>query len=390
MYKILNSVGFAIILITTLTLSLVVYLSPLSLSDIVAQPENNTTLGAETDTLSIFTYPNYFSGELLEKYKNEGGLTIKIQYYENNEELLAGLLAGDVYDIIVPSDYMISQLSDLGLIMPIQKDLIPNYKNLDIRFREMDYDFGNQYSIPYFWGAIGLNYDQNHVMNLPLTWGSLLDTEQVAHLRNKISILDDARMSLGIVLIEMGEDPNTTDEVQISRAADLLIQLSPYIGLIQSENLGTPLNNGDVHIAMNWSGSSAKVAQLNKDFRFVLPEEGSIFFVDNFAIPVNSNSKGLAHGFINFLLEPRIAAEITNTNFFPNPVTESRRYIERIILKGPAYINPFLSANIHVIQNLGESDAVYNREWRRFRQHHAEFNRESNQTQRDRGRIHLF
>jgi len=390
MNKILNSVGFTITLLTTLVVIIIFYLTPLSISKIMALPANESGIITQTDTLSIFTYPNYFSGELLDKYKNQGGLAIKIEYYENNEELLAGLLAGNIYDIVVPSDYMVSQLRDLGLIEPIQKDLLPNYRNLDIRFREMDYDYGNQYSIPYFWGAIGLTYDQNHVMNLPLTWGSLLDTEQVAHLRNRISILDDARMSLGIVLIAMGLDPNTTNEVEISSAADILIQLSPYIGLIQSENLEIPLINGDVHISMNWSGSSAKVAHLNTDFRFVLPEEGSIFFVDNFAIPVNANSKALAHGFINFLLEPRVAAELTNTNFYPNPVTSSRRYVDRIILKGPAYINPFLSANIHVIQNLGELDVLYNQEWLRFREHHAEFNRESNQTQRERGRIQLF
>lgn len=390
MNKILNSVGFAIILISTLVLSIIYYLTPLSLDDIIASTVMDTIIPTDADTLSIFTYPNYFSGELLEEFKKQGGLAVKIQYYENSEELLAGLLAGNVYDIIVPSDYMVSQLRDLGLIIPIQKELLPNYQNLDIRFREMEYDYGNQYSIPYFWGAIGLNYNQNNVMNLPLTWGSLLDTTKVANLQNRISILDDARMSLGIVLIAMGLDPNTTNEANIGSAADILIQLSPYIGLLQSENLEYPLINGDVHVAMNWSGSSAKVAHLDTDFRFVLPEEGSIFFVDNFAIPANSTSKSLAYGFINFLLEPRIAAKLTNTNFYPNPVTESRRYVDRIILKGPAYINPFLSANIHVINNLGNSDAIYIREWNRFREHHAEYNRESTQTQRERGRIQLF
>jgi len=390
MNMILNSVGFTIALVTTLVVSIVFYLTPLSFNDIASINAVNSNNQVQTDTLSIYTYPNYFSGELLDEFKERGDLAIKIEYYENNQELLESLVAGNSYDIVVPSDYMVSQLRDLGLIEPIQKDLIPNYWNLDTRFREMEYDYGNQYSIPYFWGAIGLNYDQNHVMNLPLTWGSLLDTEQVAHLRNRISILDDARMSLGIVLIAMGLDPNTTNEADIGRAADILIQLSPYIGLIQSENLEIPLMNGDVHIAMNWSGSSAKVANLNKDFRFILPAEGSIFFVDNFAIPVNANSKILAHGFINFLLEPQAAAHLTNTNFFPNTVTASRRYVERIILKGPAYINPFLSSNTHVIENLGDSGAIYIREWHRFKAHHAEFSRESNQTQRDRGRIQLY
>jgi spermidine/putrescine transport system substrate-binding protein len=390
MDKILNSVGLTIILFATILVIIILYLTPLSVRDIVSPPVVDTRIQLESDTLSIFTYPNYFSGKLIEQFKQREDLTIKIQYYENNEELLEGLLSGGNFDIIVPTDYMVNQLRLLGLIEPIRKELIPNYRNLDIRFREMEYDYGNQYSIPYFWGAIGLNYDQNHVMNLPLTWASILDTTKVAHLRNKISILDDARMSLGIVLIAMGLDPNTTNEVEVIRAADLLIHLSPYIGLIQSEYLEEPLINGDIHVAMNWSGSSAKVASLNSDFRFVLPAEGSIFFVDNFAIPVNSKSKILAHMFINFLLEPRIAAEITNNNFYPNPVTASRRYIDRIILKGPAYINPFLAANNHVIRDLGDHEGLYNREWNRFRNYHDQYNHRSNQVRRDRGRILLF
>jgi len=390
MNKILNSVGFTITLLITIVVCIFLYLTPLSFSDIVASPVIDTNNQLPADTLTIYTFPNYFSGELLNEFKKRGDLAIIIEYYENNEELLDALLAGEIYDLIVPSDHMVSQLRDLGLIEPIQKSLLPNYRNLDIRFREMEYDYGNQYSIPYFWGAIGLNYDQNHVMNLPLTWVSLLDTTQVAHLRNRISILDDARTSLGIVLIAMGLDPNTSNETDIGKAADILIELSPFIGLIQSENLELPLINGDVHIAMNWSGSSAKVAHLDRDFRFVLPAEGSIFFVDNFAIPVNARAKSLAYGFINFLLEPKAAAKLTNTNFYPNPITASRRYVDRIILKGPAYINPFLSSNIYVIQNLGDSETIYNREWNRFKEYHAKFNRESTQTQRERGRIQLF
>jgi len=390
MYKILNSVEFTILLLITIVVSIFLVLTPYSFNDIVVPTVIDSNNQGQVDTLSIYTYPNYFSGELLQEFKEREDLVVEIQYYENNEELLDGLLAGEIYDLVVPSDYMVSHLRDLGLIDPIQKNLIPNYRNLDIRFREMEYDYDNQYSIPYFWGAIGLNYDQNHIMDLPLTWASLLDTTEVAHLRNRISILDDARMSLGIVLIAMGKDPNTTNEVEISNAADILIHLSPFIGLIQSENLELPLINGDVHIAMNWSGSSARVANLNKDFRFLLPAEGSIFFVDNFAIPVNAKAKTLAHKFINFILEPKVAAELTNRNFYPNPVTESRRYVDRIILKGPAYINPFLSSNTHVLLDLGDSDTIYNREWQRFKDHYASFDRESTLTQSERGKIHLY
>ena len=390
MFKIYNSVGFTIFLLATVVVSVYFYFNPLNINEITTTPEVLVSGDERTDTLFIYSYPNYFSEEVLNEFQEAENLAIKIEFYDSNEELLDSMLDGKVYDLIVPTDYMIEQLRLSNLIEPINKQLLPNYKNLDIRFREMEYDYGNQYSIPYFWGAVGLTYDQNHVMNLPLTWSSLLDTTQVAHLRNKIAILDDPRMSLGIVLIAMGLDPNTTNELEISRAADILIHLSPYIGLIQSEDLEEPLLNGDIHIAMNWSGSSAYIADINTDFRFVLPAEGSIFFVDNLAVPVNASAKTLSYKFINYLLDARVAAQLTNKNFFPNPITSSRKYVERIILKGPAYINPFLSSNIHVIEDLGEVDSVYYREWHRFKDHIAQINNTSVQTQRERGKIVLF
>jgi spermidine/putrescine transport system substrate-binding protein len=390
MFKIFNSVGFTIFLLATVVASVYFFFNPLILNDITITPDVIVSGDERADTLFVYSFPNYFSEKVLQEFKDAENIAIKIDFYDSNEELLETMFDGKPYDVIVPTDYMIKELRALNLIEPIQKQLIPNYKNIDIRFREMEYDYGNQYSIPYFWGAVGLTYDQNHVMNLPLTWSSLLDTIQVAHLRNKIAILDDARMSLGIILIAMGLDPNTRNEDDISQAADILIHLSPYIGLIQSEDLVEPLMNGDIHMAMNWSGSSAYIADINTDFRFVLPAEGSIFFVDNFAVPVNAPSRTLAYKFINYLLDPRVAANLTNENFFPNPITASRRFVDRIILKGPAYINPFLASNVHVIEDLGEVDSIYYREWQRFRDHIAQINNTSVQTEKDRGRIRLF
>ncbi|HAC16660.1 MAG TPA: hypothetical protein DCE78_12065 [Bacteroidetes bacterium] len=390
MEKIKNSVGFTVFLAAVLVIAIYFSLNPLNFNDINFSPEVTIHENERTDTLFVLAYPNYFTESVMEEFQKRENVIVHIDHFKNNEELLDTLLSGKIYDIVVPTDYMVAHLKMLNLIEPIRKNLIPNYRNLDIRFREMEYDYGNAYSIPYFWGAVGLSYDQNHVMNLPLTWSSLLDTTQVAHLRNKISILSDARMSLGIVLIAMGLDPNTTDETEISRAADILIHLSPFIGLIQSEELHDPLLDGDIYIAMNWSGSSAAIADVNKDFRFILPAEGSIFFVDNLAVPVNASAKTLSYKFIDYLLEDKVAAQLTNSNFFPNPITESRKYVERIILKGPSYINPFLSSNVHVIEDLGEVDSIYFREWRRFLAHSNQVKRDSTQTQKERGKIVLY
>lgn len=390
MFKIFNSVGFSVFLLSSVAVSIFFLSNPLNIRDIITNPYAIASNDSKADTLTIYTWPDYLTEKILQEFEDSEGITIKVDFYESNEELLNSMSDGKLYDIIVPTDYMIEQLKVLEMIEPLEKQLLPNFKNLDPRFREMAYDFDNQYSIPYFWGVIGLTYDHRHVMSLPLQWSSINDPTEIAHLRKKIGILDDARMSLGIILITMGIDPNTKNENDIILASDKLIRLTPYIGLVQSENLVEPFTNGDIHMGMNWSGASAFLSNISSDFRFTLPSGGSIFFIDNFAVPVNAPSRTLAYKFINYLLDPRVAANLTNENFYANPVTESRKFVDRMILKGPAYINPFLSSNVHVIKDLGEVDSIYQREWLRFKDYFNQQNDSSIQTQSDRGRIRLF
>jgi spermidine/putrescine transport system substrate-binding protein len=365
--KLLRSPGFSITAVIVLVLLTSWYQNPGFYNDIRDSYLADNTITERTDTLRLYTFPNYFTDDILNLFENRFNVDIHVEYYESNEEMMSMLQQGKIVDVIVPTDYTVAYLSSEGLLEPIDRNKLPNYEFLDVRFREMDYDYANQFSIPYFWGSVGIDYNQNYVTGLPLSWNTMFDPSKVAHLRNRISILDDMRMTLGISLISLGYNPNTTNEDEIAEATSRLIAMLPYIRTIKSENLEVELNTDEVVMSMYWSGSSAKAANSNKNLRFLLPSEGSIFFVDNLAIPVNSTGKTLAFKFINFLLDPIVAARLTNQNFFANPVTHSRRYIDRIILKGPTYINPFLSTNIYVIENLGDEVELYEKYWKLFK-----------------------
>jgi len=340
---------------------------PNKVEEIINYTLTNNSEVVYSDTLHVFTLTKYFNNDkLIRAFERKNNIKVQISEYHNNEQLYDSLLAGNVYDIVVPTDYMVTQLANEGRLLPIERDRISNFSLIDIRFKEMDYDYGNRYSIPYFWGSIGLMYDNNYVPNPPLTWSAVFDTTEIVRMRYSISMLDDARMTIGIALITLGFSPNTTEDIEIRAAADKLIDLARYMGSLQSDTLEPMFKTGYLNLAMNWSGNSALIASRNSDIRFTLPSEGSIFFVDNLTIPVNAKNPNMAHKFINYMLDPNVAAEFTNSNYYPNPVTDSRKYVDRIILKGPSYLNPFLSSNVSYSRDLGIADTLYSYHWRRF------------------------
>lgn len=365
--SLITSPVFSITVIIILMLLVVWYRNPDIYTDVKETYSTTQSVIFRTDTLRVYSYPNYFTQEIISQFENRYNIEIEMDYYDSNEEMIEQLRQGKIVDIIVPTDYIVAFLSREGFLEPIDRNKLPNYQFLDSRFREMDYDYANQYSIPYFWGSVGIVYNKNYVMGLPLSWDTILESSKIGHLRNRISILDDVRMTIGISLISLGYSPNTENEEEIALATQQLIDIIPYLRTIKSEDKEEYFRSDDIVIGMYWSGSSAKAANDNRNLRFILPSEGSIFFVDNLAIPINSTAKDNAFEFMNYLLDPMVAAQLTNKNFFANSVTHSRRYIDRLILKGPAYKNPFLSPNIYVIEDVNETTALYQKYWDIFK-----------------------
>ncbi len=342
------------------------------------------------DTLRVYTWTEYFEdATIIEEFEKSQKVKVLFDYYTSNEELHEALNAGKSYDLVVPTDYMVTRLVNEGHIIQIDRNLLSNYALIDARFTEMDYDYGNFYSIPYFWGAVGLVYDTKFVFNPPLRWSAVFDSAEIVRMRYNLSLLNDPRMSIGLSLISLGYSPNTTNQEEISAATDRLLQLVPYLTGIHNDNLGSELQSGSLNLAMNWSGNSALLSNQDSDIRFSLPSEGSIFFVDNLCIPSTSTKQELAHSFIDFLLDPHNAASLTNSNFYPNSITESRRYVDRIILKGPSYINPFLSSNIYYIRSLDSVDTIYEQHWEKVLEEFERYTTEKDGKKRSNNRIML-
>ncbi|MBT5507815.1 MAG: spermidine/putrescine ABC transporter substrate-binding protein [Flammeovirgaceae bacterium] len=368
MKRLFNSPTFSVILFLGIVISAIVYFSRAHVFQFIQQTsESKTTQLITSDTLHFATWPEYFYPKFLSEIESDLDITIQLTLFHTNEELYDLIVSGKKFDVIMPTDYLVEKLVSEDIIKPFDHRLLSNYEKIDSRFKDLEYDYFNRYSIPYFWGVVGLMYNNNQVVNIPNNWPSAGDSTLLRSYINRFSILDDPRVSLGIALINLGYSPNTTNVDEIKQAANFLIKSLPIIGIVRSDGLQESFLNEDIYFGVNWSGSAGKLSSIQPNFRFLLPPKGSLFFVDNFAIPTTSRQDSLAYRLIDYLLNPRVAAKITNENYFANTVSDSRRYIDRMILKGPSYTNPFFSTNMYTIKELGETDIVYIQEWERFK-----------------------
>lgn len=315
-----------------------------------------------SDTLRISVFQHYMDPAVIDSFSREYDIHVEEHFHTTNNQLLDSLDAGRSYDLLMVSDYVIPHLIENERIYRMRNDSIPNRSYLNQQFTSLDFDFGSLYSIPVFWGTLGLTYHSNRISGIPLSWERFYHPAD--HSRGYLTAMPDMRYALGSALIYLGYSPNTTRESRIDSAAQVIEQQKQYLRDFQEEYMEDSLTAGKVMMSQIWSGTAAYAMSQNNDLRYVLPSEGVIFFVDNFVIPRTSARRSEAESFINFMLEPHNMARHTNYGFYANTVSVSRRYIKSFIAQGPAYINPFIMPNVYQLESLDpEVEALYEAAW---------------------------
>ncbi len=272
--------------------------------------------GYQGQTLSVFNWSTYVAEDTISNFEKACGVSVTYDVYESNEALLARLRGGNPgYDIIVPTDYMISIMIDEGLLEPIDLSLIPNFANISPNLQDPPYDPGNQYSVPYQWGTIGIGYNQTKVGAEITSW------DQVFNYDGPVAWLEDLRGMMGIALNILGYDPNTEDPAEIEAAKQFLMDNGKNVVAIAQDDGQAMLERGDVDITIEYSGDIFQVMDSCdcNDFAFSIPDEGTIVWVDNLAIPVDAPNKALAEVFIDYILDPHAAADISNYTAYASP-----------------------------------------------------------------------
>jgi spermidine/putrescine-binding protein len=338
--------------------------------------------GVVDGNLNFYNWSEYFPygsiaedaevDDLIAAFEEEYGVTVTLTEYESNEAMLAQVEAGGApYDLVVPSDYMVSLMADTELLVSLNKDAIPNLSNLDPQFTSLPFDPDGAFSVPYQWGTTGIGYSYEVVDDSEgISWGLIFDPEQRSAYAGEISMLDDSRESLGAALKYLGYSLNSTSQEELDQAAALISETKSDIATFSSSGYWDLLVEGTTSVAHGWNGdffaaydaASTDEYDAYEDFGFAVPNEGGVVWVDNLAVPMTAESPCTAHAFIDFLLDAENGATLTNYNYYASPNAAAEQFIYPEILEDPAIYPPqelFDDGSLEFLEDLGDFTTEY-------------------------------
>ncbi|WP_105901517.1 extracellular solute-binding protein [Vibrio gangliei] len=273
---------------------------------------------AEDKELYFYNWSEYIPNDVLQDFTKETGIKVIYSTYESNESMYAKLKTqGKGYDLVVPSTYFVSKMRKEGMLMKLDKSKLSHFADLDPNYLNKPFDPGNDYSIPYIWGAtgIGINTDMLDKSSIK-KWDDLWDPKWVGQLM----MMDDPRELFHIALTKLGYSGNTTDPDQIKEAYEELKKLMPNVLVFNSDFPANPYLAGETSLGMLWNGSAYMARKEGAPVHIIWPEKGAIFWMDSLAIPSGAKNTEAAYKMIDFLLRPENAAKIAMTIGYPTPV----------------------------------------------------------------------
>lgn len=330
----------------------------------------NTTQGFSSgDVLSVYNWGDYIDPDLIKKFEKETGIKVIFETFDSNEAMLTKISqGGNVYDVTVPSEYAISKMMEEDLLIPLDHSQIPNLQNIDERFMDLSFDEGNQYSLPYFWGTVGIVYNHKMLGDRILTsWNDLWDPA----FKNQMFLVDGAREVIGMGLNSLHYSLNETNESKLIEAKEKLDELVPNVKAIIGDEIKMLMANEEAAIAVVWSGDASEILSENENLDYVVPEEGSNLWFDNMVIPKTAKNIEGAHQFINFMLDPENAAQNTDYVGYATPNKAAYELLdEEVISDERFYPTPELTKKLEVYDNLGkEMLSFYNDLFLEFKMH---------------------
>lgn len=312
-------------------------------------------------TLHLFTWSDYTEETAAKEFEQRFKIKIVTDTFGSNEELLAKMQGGaSGYDIVVPSDYMVSIMIKQGLLAEIDATKIPNLAQVYKHLKGLYYDPGNTYSVPYLWGTTGIGYNADLVRSPPDSWQALFNEEY----KSKISLLNDEREVFAMALRTAGFPMNSTDPAQITAAKNRLMAQKPLIKTYTSQNYDQLLVSGEVALAHGWSGTVLRAAAEKPSIKYVVPQEGGTIWQDNFCVLKASRHKPEAMAFINYLLEPEVAARISVKVKYASANEAARRFLPKEVAMNPVIYPPEATiARLDWIRDVGDAIKLYDRAW---------------------------
>ena len=329
---------------------------------------------ASDGVVSVYNWGAYIDTSLFDEFTEETGIKVRLKTYDSNENMYTKLKSGSVnYDVIIPSDYMISRLISENMLMKLDFTQIPNYKNIDDEFRSMLYDPNNEYSIPYTWGTTGIIYNPNMVEQPITKWADLFNPEIFD--RRSVLMFDNSRDCIAIALMALGYDINTTNPNEITEAVDLLIE-QKNSGLVQAyvmDQIFDKMANNEAAAGVYYAGDYLIMLEDNPDLVWVAPEEGANLFLDAMCVPTCCKNYDNAMAFINFMCKDTAFVQNFDIIGYALPSTGATAMLDEEYRESPVLYpsNEYISTCTPFINLDQNSLKLYNNEWLRLGLAHA-------------------
>ena len=299
---------------------------------------NRQTSGGGSHTLTVYNWGDYIDPALIKKFEHQSGYHVDYETFDSNESMLTKIRQGGTnYDVVVPSEYTVQRMKKEHLLAPLDHRKLPNLKYIDPQFLHRDFDPNNHYSVPYFWGTLGIVYNDQKIAG-----------DQVAHweqlwypqLRNNIMLIDSARDVFAVALITQGKSVNTTSYQQLKQAQDHLKHLTPNVKAIVADEMKMYMEQGEAAVGITYSGGAREMMSVNHHLHYIVPTEGSNIWFDNLVIPRTAKNKQGAYQFINFMLKPENAAQNARYVGYATPNWKAKQELPKKVTDDQAFYPP--------------------------------------------------
>ena len=348
-----------------------------------AEQAQQPAAAQEEKVLHVFNWSDYIAEDTVPNFEKQSCIKVTYDVFDSNDVLETRLLAGNSgFDVVVPSASFLERQIKAGVFQKIDKSQIPNLKNMDpdIMSRVGLHDPNNEYAVPYLWGTTGIGYNEDKIKKIlgdarPDSWNYIYDPKLVAKFKDcGLSLLDAPDEILKTVLAWMGRDPNSQKEDDLKAAEAKLMPIRPFVRKIHSSQYIDDLANGDLCIAVGWSGDilqardRAEEAGQGVKIKYAIPKEGTIVWFDMLAIPADAKHPKNAHAFINYLMEPQVAANDSNFVNYANGNAASFPMVSAEVKNDPGiYPTPEVKAKLFPSLAYGEDfQRLMNRMWTKF------------------------
>ena len=321
----------------------------------------------EEKVLNIFTWDGYIDYEtVIKPFEEQTGIKINYAPFSSNEEMYKKLEENGAseYDVVLASDYILNASREAGMMQPLNKEVLTNWGNLDERFLSQYFDPDNEYVVPYVSGIPLIVYNPDYVDIDIKSFNDLWDES----LKDSIGLIDDARVTIGMVLLSMGQSMNITDDEILAQAKEKLFALKDNIHMLEYENLHNALIAGDISVAYTFTPFVALALDANPDLKLVYPEEGIGFGIDGLFIPKNAPHPENANLFLNYLMDAQVAATTVEWQYYCSPNKAALEVVADWYKNNEVFTGLYDHLDEgEYIMNLGADEAKFQDIWTEFK-----------------------